>query len=134
MLITSFGCLGGLGGGDSEFGDFDFDRYAQNMSLTQVKTTLMSFVLLLGLLVFPSPASAEVFDTITTPGDGWDVTFIRRIRTTGSLRITETPSLGASTGSILMVLVRLSRVMAASTATPPWAFPPRESVKPRRCG
>ena len=35
----------------------------------------MSFVLLLGLLVFPSPASAEVFDTITTPGDGWDVTF-----------------------------------------------------------
>ena len=75
MLITSFGCLGGLGGRDSEFGDFDLERYPQNMSLTQVKTTLMSFVLLLGLLVFPSPASAEVFDTITTPGDGWDVTF-----------------------------------------------------------
>ena len=26
-------------------------------------------------LVVASPASAEVFDTITTPGDGWDVTF-----------------------------------------------------------
>ena len=26
-------------------------------------------------LVVTSPASAEVFDTITTPGDGWDVTF-----------------------------------------------------------
>ncbi|MGC6397981.1 MAG: InlB B-repeat-containing protein [Ilumatobacteraceae bacterium] len=36
----------------------------------------MSFVLLLGLLVFPTPASAEVFDKITaTSGDGWDVTF-----------------------------------------------------------
>ena len=35
----------------------------------------MSFVLLLGLLVFPTPASAEVFTMITTPGDGWDVTF-----------------------------------------------------------
>ena len=36
----------------------------------------MSFVLLLGLLVFPTPASAEVFDKITaTGGDGWDVTF-----------------------------------------------------------
>ncbi len=46
------------------------------MVWTQVKTTLMSFVLLLGLLVFPTPASAEVFDKITaTSGDGWDVTF-----------------------------------------------------------
>ena len=36
----------------------------------------MSFALLLGLLVFPAPASAEVFDKITTSGgDGWDVTF-----------------------------------------------------------
>ena len=36
----------------------------------------MSFALLLGLLVFPTPASAEVFDKITaTGGDGWDVTF-----------------------------------------------------------
>ena len=36
----------------------------------------MSFVLLLGLLVFPTPASAETFDKITaTSGDGWDVTF-----------------------------------------------------------
>ena len=26
-------------------------------------------------VVVASPASAEVFDTITTPGDGWDVTF-----------------------------------------------------------
>ena len=26
-------------------------------------------------LVVASPASAEVFDMITTPGDGWDVTF-----------------------------------------------------------
>ena len=31
---------------------------------------------LIGALMLPaSPASAEVFDTITTPGDGWDVTF-----------------------------------------------------------
>ena len=46
------------------------------MSWSQVKTALMSFILLLGLLVFPTPASAEVFDKITaTSGDGWDVTF-----------------------------------------------------------
>ena len=46
------------------------------MVWTRVKTTLMSFALLLGLVVFPTPASAEVFDKITTSGgDGWDVTF-----------------------------------------------------------
>ena len=120
MLITSFGCLGGLGGGDSEFGDFDFGRYPQNMSLTQVKTTLMSFVLLLGLLVFPSPASAEVSDTITTPGDGWDVTFHPTNQNYASLHITATAPLGASTGSILMGLARLSRVMAVLTAATRW--------------
>ena len=50
--------------------------YGDGMNWSRVKTTLMSFVLLLGLLVFPTPASAETFDKITaTSGDGWDVTF-----------------------------------------------------------
>ena len=50
--------------------------YGDGMNWSRVKTTLMSFVLLLGLLAFPTPASAETFDKITaTGGDGWDVTF-----------------------------------------------------------
>ena len=54
---------------------WDLVRYGEIMDWSRVKTTFMTFVLLFGLLVFPTPASAEVFDTITTPGDGWDVTF-----------------------------------------------------------
>ncbi len=50
--------------------------YGDGMNWSRVKTTLTSFVLLLGLLAFPTPASAETFDKITaTGGDGWDVTF-----------------------------------------------------------
>ena len=39
------------------------------------KFLALCFALLCHGLAVSAPASAEVFDTITTPGDGWDVTF-----------------------------------------------------------
>ena len=41
----------------------------------RVKVSALCAAVLCHGLVVASPASAEVFDTITTPGDGWDVTF-----------------------------------------------------------
>ena len=41
----------------------------------RVKFSALCAAVLCHGVVVASPASAEVFDTITTPGDGWDVTF-----------------------------------------------------------